>query len=257
MKKALLLLAMLSLISMFSVNAQIRYYYDPFVNGDKSIGLEAGLGGWFGSANSLIIDNSYGGSPYTGYTADKLKRSPLNPSFAFIYKRVLEGNTISWGNTFKVALNMWHGTVEGSSTTNPANTFSTDFNYKTVELSQLYYAMIPIGDQFYINAGFGLSLGANLTPKSTITFSNGTEPVETEGGTDFMDMMICTIDFIVGADYRINDALTLSCNLTGHPIDFFGIFDEEGTKGMRGVGQGLYVSKKFPYHLTLGITYSL
>ena len=72
-----------------------------------------------------------------------------------------------------------------------------------------------------------------------------------------MDMMIAMIDFMVGADYRLNDAITLSCNLIGYPIDFFGAVQEEGNKGLRGVGNGLYVSKKFPYQLMFGFTYSL
>lgn len=255
MKKTILSLAMISIVAMFSANAQIRYVYDPFANGDKYIGLEAGLGGWFGPAEFKIND-SYG-SPYAGYKAEKLKRSPLNPSVAFVYKRVIEGNRISWGNNFRLALNFWHGTVEGSDSLNAAKTFSTDFNYKTVELTELYYAMIPIGDQLYINAGIGLSLGLNLTPKSTITFSDGSEPVKTEGGTEFMDMMIAMIDFMVGVDYRLSDAFTLSCNIIGYPIDFFGAVQEEGNKGLRGVGNGLYVSKKFPYQLMFGFTYTL
>lgn len=258
MKKAILSLAMFTLLAVCGANAQVRYVYDPFVNGDKYIGLEAGLGGWFGSADLRLNVDSYNtSSPYLGYTADKYKRSPLNPSIALLYKRVLEGNRISWGNNFRVALNFWHGTVEGTSITNPANTFTTTFNFKTAELTELYYAMIPVGDNLSINAGLGLTIGLNLTPKSTIEYSNGTPAVNTQGGTDFMDMMMAMIDVMVGVDYRVTDAITLSCNLLGYPIDFFGLFNDEGNKGLRGVGEGLYVSKRFPYHLTFGFTYSL
>ncbi len=258
MKKAILSLAMFTMLAVCGANAQVRYVYDPFANGDKYIGLEAGVGGWFGSSDfKLNVDpyNTY--SPYFGYSADKYKRTPLNPTVALLYKRVIEGNSISWGNNLRLAMNFWHGTVEGSSITNPANTFTTSFNYKTVELSEFYYAMIPVGDQFSINAGLGLTIGLILSTNSTIEFSDGSEPVTTQGGTDFMDLMLGMIDFMVGANYRISDSFTLSCNILGYPIDFFGLFDDEGNKGLRGVGERLYVSKKFPYQLTLGFTYSL
>lgn len=258
MKKILLVSSMFTLLAVVSANAQVRYVYDPFVNGDKHIGIEAGLGGWFGSADFMLnVDQYNTSSPYLGYTVDKYKRSPLNPSIALIYKRVLEGNRISWGNTSRVALNFWHGTVEGSSITNAANTFTTTFNYKSVELTGLYYAMIPIGDDFFINAGLGLTIGINLTPESTIEYSNGLPSVNTKGGTEVSDIFMGMFDVMVGVDYRITDAITLSCNLLGYPVDFFGIINREGIKGLRGVGEELYVSKKFPYHLTFGFTYSL
>lgn len=126
-----------------------------------------------------------------------------------------------------------------------------------MELTGLYYAMIPIGDDFFINAGLGLTIGINLTPESTIEYSNGLPAVNTKGGTEISDIFMGMFDVMAGVDYRITDAITLSCNLLGYPVDFFGIINRDGIKGLRGVGEELYVSKKFPYHLTFGFTYSL
>lgn len=258
MKKALFSFAVLALLAVSGAKAQVRYVYDPFKNGDKSIGLEAGLGVWFGSSNfKLDIDPFYTESPYFGYAADKYKRSPLNPTVSLVYKRVIEGRRVCWGNNFRLTVSLWHGTVEGASTTNPANTFTTSFNYKTFELSEHYYAMIPINDQLFVNAGLGLSVGTVFGTRSTIEYSNGSESVNTKGGTDFLDLLTGLFDVLVGVDYRINDDFTLSCNLTGHPVDFFGLFDDDGKKGLRGVGEGLFVSKQFPCQLTFGFTYSL
>lgn len=254
MKRTVIVFSALMMLALGSAKAQIRYVYDPFANGDKYFGLEAGIGGWLSSSETKIVGYT---TNYEGYSPNQLKRTPFNPSVAIIYKRVLEGNTISVGNTYRMVFNWWHGTVEGTSLTNPANTFTTTFNYRTAELSDIYYAMIPIGDQISVNVGGGLTIGANLSPKSTIEFSDGSTAVNTQGGTDFMDLLTATIDFIVGVDYKLNDSFTLSCNLYGQPIDFFGLFEDDNVKGLRGVGDGLFVSKKFPYHLTLGFTYML
>ena len=253
MKKSIIVLAVLAFLGIGSSHAQY-YRIDPFASGEKMIGLDVGIGGWFGSAD-FLLENEYG--TYAGYQATQLKRDPFNPTVGLIYKRTLENGRINWGNTYRVSMGWWHGTVEGVSTTNPSKTFTTDFKYRNVQLTDLYYAMIPVGDQININVGGGLSLGFNLSPTSTITFSDGTPQVETEGGMDFMDMMTAHIDFMVGADYLISDDFSLSVNFIGYPIDFFGLMDEEGKKGLRGVGEGLYVSKKFPFQLTFGFTYHL
>ncbi len=253
MKKTLSIFVLAVLAATASLKAQY-YYFDPFANGEKHLGVEAGIGGWFGKAQSLI-NNSDGA--YSGYKADKLKRDPFNPTIAIIYKRTIENRNVNVGNTFRLAFNWWHGSVDGSDTVNTANTFTTKYKYTNIELSDLYYLMIPVGDNISINAGFGLTLGLNRDPSSTIEYSNGTPSVETKGGLDFMDLLSAQIDLMVGVDYMLTDDLTLSANIIGYPIDFFGLMDDENVKGLRGVGEGLYVSKKFPYHLTFGITYHL
>ena len=257
MKKKFFTITLLTLISLSGLKAQYYYTFDPFSDGDKHLGIEAGLGGWFGSSDVKITNNDYSSNPYYGFNADNFKRGIMNPNVAILYKRVLEDDRISWGNNYRVALNWWNGTVEGSSTTDPTTTFSTTFSYRNVQLSDLYYIMLPIGDILYINAGFGLTIGLNLSPKSTITYSDGRPTVTTTGGTDIMDLIIGTIDFMAGVDYKLTDSFTASLNLIGYPIDFFGLLEEPETKGLRGVGEGLYVSKKFPFQITLGMTYAL
>lgn len=255
MKKAVFIFA-ITIIATTCVKAQqIRYTYDPFREGDKYISVEAGLGGWLGGKDYKLTNTTSG--PYAGYNATKMSRDPFNPNLAIVYKRVLENDKISWGNNFRLAMNWWHGTVEGVSTTNPSKTFTTDYKYSNVDFSSLYYAMIHVGDDFEIDAGFGLSLGFSMMPKSTISYSDGTPTMNTEGGLDIMDLLTCTIDFMVGVEYHLTESISFSGNLIGYPIDFFGLLGDEETKGMKGVGEGLYVSKKFPYQLTFGFIYAL
>lgn len=236
--------------------AYAQYYrFDPFVGGEKMIGIDVGTGFWLGNSDVKIIDNSYG--PYSGYAAQSLKRPPFNPTVALVYRRILDNGTVNWGNSYRVAFNWWSGTVEGVSGSNPTNTFTTDYKYRNLELTDLYYIMIPIGDQFFVNAGGGLSLGLNMAPKSTISYSDGSASVDTEGGLDFMDMISAQIDFVVGADYLLSDNISLSANFIGYAFDFFGLFADGEEKGFRGVGEGLYVSKKFPAQFTVGVTFHL
>lgn len=261
MKKALLSFAIL--LSAFAMNARAQYYtyrYDPFRNGDKYIGLSVGMGGWLsGSDFYLHVDDYNTTSPYFGFQAEELSRSIFNPSVMFNYKRVLEGRSISWANNIHFAFSMWNGEVKGTSTTNPALTFTTKYRNTSLNIADLYYAIIHIGDKVELNVGGGVTIGYNFNPKSTISYSDGREDVETSGGLEFMDLMSATIDFMVGADYRLSDVFSLNCNFIGHPIDFFGLGTPEyaETKGMRGVGEGLFVTKKFPFHLTIGFTYAL
>lgn len=253
MKKSIFTIVIITLLGIG--NSQAQYYrIDPFAAGEKMIGLDLGLGGWFSSADA-ILNNDY--SAYNGYQITDIKRSLFNPTIGFVYKRTIENGRINWGNTYRIAMAWWNGTVEGVSTTQPSKTFTTHYQYRNLDLTDLYYAIIPIGDQLNIIAGGGLSLGFNLSPKSTIEYSDGTPQVETTGGLEFMDMLSAHIDFIVGAEYLINDDFALNANLIGYPIDFFGLFDDEGPKGYRGVGEGLFVTKKFPFQLTFGFTYHL
>ena len=254
MKKTLSIIVLTVLAATASLKAQY-YRIDPFAAGEKYLGVEVGIGGWLGQSQCTLTTNDYGA--YSGYTADNLKRDPFNPTVALIYKRTIEQRNINLGTSFRLAFNWWHGSVEGSATANPANTFTTKFKYTNIEISDLYYLMFPVGDQISINAGFGLTLGLNRDPSSTIEFSNGTPTVETKVGLDFMDLLSAQIDLMVGVDYLLTDDITLSANIIGYPIDFFGMMDDENVKGFRGIGEGLYVSKKFPYQLTIGITYHL
>ena len=256
MKKNLLTIALLIIASMSISKAQ--YYtthYDPFVNGEKSFGISVGSALWFGSSDFLL---KTGSKNYTGFNAEKLTRSLFSPSFMIHYKRVLEGNKINWGNSYYIGYFTWSGTVTGTSATDPNLTFTTDYKSSSAELVDFYYAMVPVGDQISINAGIGLALGLNLDPKSTIKYSDGRTDVETKGGLEFIDLLKANIGFLVGADYKLSDSFILNCTLLGYPIDFFGsLNDDEATKGKIGVGEGLYVSKKFPAQLTIGFTYAL
>lgn len=256
MRKKLFVIALMAVISSGLAHAQFYTTFDPFVNGDKYLGVDVGLGGWLGSSNALLKGSSTTG-PYAGFAADKLKRPPLCPSVALVYKRVLPQNNVSVASIYRIGMNWWNGTVEGSLTANPSTTFTTKYNYRTVEVTDIYALMIPVGDAIYINAGLGLTIGLNLGAKSTIEYSDGRESVNTTGGGEFMDIMLAEIDFVAGMDYMLNDSFSLSLNLIGYPLDFFGLFDDADTKGLRGVGEGLFVSKKFPFHLTAGITFAL
>lgn len=256
MKKQKIMLFMVFLMSAGMGNAYAQYYrFDPFAGGEKMIGVDVGTGFWLGNSDVKIIDNDYGA--YSGYVAESLKRPPFNPTVAFVYRRTLDNGNVNWGNTYRIAFNWWQGTVEGVSTSNPNKAFSTDFKYRNIEITDLYYIMIPIGDQFSINAGGGLSIGLNMSPHSTIIYSDGTPSVKTEGGLAFMDMLSAQIDLVVGADYLINDNITLSANFIGYAFDFFGLLAEGEEKGFRGVGEGLFVSKKFPAQFTVGVAFHL
>ncbi|MBP5516494.1 MAG: hypothetical protein J6X86_06040 [Bacteroidales bacterium] len=254
MKRNILVLAMLTIAFVGGLKAQFVTYV-PFQNGEKGIGLNVGIGGWFGPSD-FIIDNS-SSSIYNGYQGTKLKRLPFNPSVALHYRRVLSGNRVDWGNSLIIGMSWWSGKVEGEQTANPANTFETNFKYHRFELSDQYYIMIPVGDKLSIKAGIGATLSCNFDPTSTTEFSDGTPSVKSEGGLDFMDRLGCSIDGIVGVEYTLNESFVASCNLTCYAFDFFGLFDDSATKGYRGVGEGLFVNKKLPYQLTFGIAYVL
>lgn len=262
MKKQLIIATII--LAAFCSKANAQYYttmrYDPFVNGNKYIGISVGMGGWFSPADFILNVNSYDTqNPYLNFQANELSRSLFNPSVMIHYKRVLEGRTLSWGNSYYIGYFSWSGKVKGVSKTNPNVTFTTNYHTRNVDLTDLYYAIYHINDNLSVNAGIGMTIGLNLDPKATITFSDGSDDVETTGGLEFMDLLKCNIDFVVGAEYKLSDSFHLNCNFIGYPIDFFGMANNENgdTKGLRGVGQGLYITKKFPFSLTFGFTYAL
>lgn len=252
MKKAIITLIVTTFIA---IPAFAQYWtsttsYDPFRNGEKSIGLTFGTGWWFGPSEANIL-SSYG--IFGNYTTTKVSRPPLNPSISFHYKRVLQGNTVSWGNSFLISYNSWSGKVEGAHI-NGDTSFTTEYKFAEIMLSDIYYIMIPVGEKISINAGAGLSIGVNRSTKSTATFSNGNS-MELNGGGEISDWLIGKIIAMAGVDYALSDSFTVSGNVMAWPLDIFGSLGDH--KDMRNVGEGLYVNTKLPFQLTVGFTYSL
>lgn len=252
MKKVFITLA---LMAFFTMPSFAQYWtttstYDPFKNGDKHIGLTVGTGWWFGPSealnNSQTWDNLY------GYTITDVNRPPMNPTISFHYKRVLQGNNVDWGNSFYLSYNRWGGKVEGQ---NVDTTFTAEYQYAEAMISELFYIMIPIGDNLKINAGAGLSIGMGLKSKTTITFSNDKPVMESSNG-EFSDLIIGKIIATAGLDYALSDSFTVSANVLAWPLDIFGAL-KEGVKDMRNLGNDLYVSNKLPFQLTVGFTYAL
>lgn len=257
MRKKILIWAVMALMSVpsFAQYWTTTNTYDPFKNGDKSIGLSVGTGMWFGPSEALISGADYGYDK--GRVITDVSRNVLNPSIALHYKRVLQGNTVDWGNSFFLSYSKWGGKIEGNNSGNDTATkhytFTKEYSWSEVTLSDMFYLMIPIGDNIKINAGLGLTIGIGLPSKSSYTRSDGV--TSDYAGMSFSDLIIGRINVMAGVDYALSDSFTLNANIIGWPFDIFGLMNEH--KNMRAVGNEFYVNTKLPFQLTVGFTYAL
>lgn len=257
MKKNLIILAVMA---MMAVPSFAQYWtttstYDPFKNGDKYIGLSVGTGMWFGPSEALTSGSDYGINK--GRTITNTSRNILNPSIALHYKRVLQGNTVDWGNSFFLSFSKWGGKIEGNNSGNDTAsnrwTFTEEYGWSELVLNDMVYLMVPIGDNIKINAGVGLSIGMSLKAKSTYTRSDGY--TNNSIGMEFTDLLIGRISVMAGVDYALSDSFTVNANVIGCPFDIFGLISDH--KNMRSVGNDFYVNTKLPFQLTVGFTYAL
>lgn len=257
MKKNFIVLAVMAIIAVpaFAQYWTTRSTYDPFRNGDKSIGLSVGTGMWFGPSDAISVGSDYGTNK--GRVITNVSRPPLNPSIALHYKRVLQGNTVDWGNSLFLSYSRWGGKIEGNNSGNDTASvkwsFTDKYNWSELLITDMFYIMVPIGERIRINAGVGLSIGMCLKPKSEYTRSDGYS--SSNFTMEFFDLLISRIDAMVGVDYALSDSFSVNANIMAWPLDVFGALTDH--KNMRSAGEGLYVNTKLPFQLTAGFTYSL
>lgn len=250
MKKNIFAIASILLLATGSARAQFYYYWDPFANGEKSLGVDIAFGGWVDKPTFQL--ESFASGPYTGYSDGVLKRSFIEPSAALVYKRMIRGSILDWGNIFRINFYYNSGTFEAVSSTNPANTLTTKYNFKSIDVTDLYLLMIPIGETVHINLGGGFAIGHLFAPTSRIDYSDGTPSQELKGNPESFS---AKLELMLGADYSLNDEFTLTFSLIAHPINLFGFFGEN--PGYTNVGSSLYVSSVLPYYASFGFFYNL
>ena len=254
MRKTFITLVLAFSATVCSAQISSSFGSDFFSFGNRHIGVEGGFSGWLSSDECHLRESSSGA--YANYRTTNVSRSAINPTFGLVFRSLIEGSSVSWGTTMGVGLTMHSGTVEGVNKTNSNATFVNNYSYKAITFYDRFYVMVPVGEMISINAGLGSSIIFNALPESKVTYSDGTDPI-TIKESDMLSMMSAFIDVMAGVDYKVVDKITLSCNFTAHLFNIFGLFNDPDVKGMRNLTNGLYVSEKLPYSLTLGITYSI
>ncbi|MBO7489067.1 MAG: hypothetical protein J6T88_02200 [Bacteroidales bacterium] len=244
MKRKLLLLAIIAIVTAGSVYAQFRTYWDPFANGDKYLGISYSNGGFI-LPNAVNVNTNK-------YVLNDFSRSFFNPGVAIHYRRVNEHRNISTANTFILSFNHWSGKVEGAQASNTDSTWTTKYSINGIFLTDLYSLLIPIGDNLNIDLGLGVTIGSFRTPKYTNTYFDGTS----ESGNGSVEGMSAYLNLALGVDYRLTDNMLATCSFTTHAFNVFGMIasDEPGFFTAR---SGVSVSYRMPYQLMLGILFQL
>lgn len=226
-----------------SAKAQFRTYFDPFVDGDKYIGLSYSNEGWLLPDNVKMGENEILNSSH---------RSIINPGVVLQYRRVLENSTVHTANSFFLGFNHMSGEAEGCSASDASATWVTNYSYNKLFLTDIYMLMFQIGDDFTLDMGLGLTFYMTTGMKSSTSYSDGTTAEGNLGMSDFGSYL----NAMLGAKYNLNDSFSVTCNFTANAFNLISLVAEDNP-GMFTVREGMSASYRLPYQIMVGFLYAL